>query len=401
MASSQVQTSSPLASIPDARPRILCVDDEPKVLEGLRLNLRRRFDVTIATGGHAGLKLLESDSAFAVVLTDMRMPLMSGSAFLAQVHRRFPDTVRVLLTGHSDVEAAIEAVNEGQIFRFLTKPCDTDRLISVMEMAAEQHRLVTAERVLLEQTLRGSVKALTEVLAVQHPNAFGRATRTKAHVAALAAHLGLGAQWSIEVAAMLCPIATISLPGDTLEKLYDGRPLTAAEGVMVKRLPALTDQILANIPRLEPVREILAHLDARFDGEGGPRKGAKLPLGARMLRLAIDYDLLETQGLVLPMALDLMRGRQGVYDPELLASFGALLGSQQQQTVLRETELALLQPGMVFADDVRSPRGDLLVARGHEITQSLIERLRNFARTGGVTEPLRVAIPARLSSRPQ
>jgi response regulator RpfG family c-di-GMP phosphodiesterase len=405
-------SASPLLRLPSAppKPRILCVDDEQQVLDGLMLNLRRKFDVHVALGGAPGLQRFESD-VFAVVISDMRMPGMNGAVFLATVRQRWPDTVRMLLTGHSEIESAIAAVNEGQIFRFLAKPCPADKLIAAVEAAVEQNRLVTGEKVLLEQTLRGSIKALTDILSLQNPLAFGRATRAKAHVAGLLGQLGIAERWPLEVAAMLSPIGTVTLPAETVEKLFDGRPLSQAEQAMVKRLPMVTEQLLANIPRLEPVREILANLDARFDGDappaspGGPptaaagalRKGTDLPIGSRMLRLVLDYDLLECQGLDRKVALDTLRGRRGLYDPDLVDALAVLLGTQDKQ-VVEELGLALLHPGMVLMDDVRSLSGGLLIARGHEVTASLIERIRNVSRNVGVKEPLRVLVPPQLRS---
>jgi response regulator RpfG family c-di-GMP phosphodiesterase len=388
------------------RPRILCVDDEPQVLEGLALNLRRHYEVHLAGGGAEGLQRLEQDGPFAVVMSDMRMPGMTGAVFLAHVRLQSPDSVRLLLTGHADLDAAVTAINTGHIFRFLAKPCPTDQLLAAVEAAVDQYLLVNAERVLLEQTLRGSIKALTDILALQNPLAFGQATRAKTHVTALGRLLGLEELWPIEVAAMLCTIGTVTLAPETVEKLYEARPLTLAEQGMVKRLPAVTEQLLANIPRLEPVREILANLEIRFGGEAhGPatggalatrRWGAPVPLGARILQLVLDYDALESQGLACTTALDTLRGRRGAHDPELLASFATMLGSQARQSVVEELYLAHLLPGMVFVQDVRTVSGILLISRGYEVTTSLLERIDNVSRNSGVKEPVRVMIPAGL-----
>src|SRR5437868_1164007 len=144
----------------EGRPKILCVDDEPNILAGLALHLERRYEVATATSGAAGLEYLERDGSTAVVLSDMRMPEMDGAAFLSQVRQLRPDSVRLLLTGQTDIAAAIAAINQGQIFRFLSKPCPPDILMDAVKAAVEQHRLVTSERVLLEQTLRGSIKTL-------------------------------------------------------------------------------------------------------------------------------------------------------------------------------------------------------------------------------------------------
>jgi len=137
---------------------------------------------------------------------------------------------------------------------------------------------------------------LTDILSIQNPLVFGRATRAKTNVSALATDLGLKDRWAVEVAAMLSPIGTVTLPQETVEKLYEGKPLAPNEQAMVKRLPAVTDQLLANIPRLEPVREILTHKELRFDGEGGGKKGAEIPVGARLLKIVLDHDVLEAQG---------------------------------------------------------------------------------------------------------
>ena len=107
----------------EQRPKVLCVDDEPRVLEGLSLHLRRMYEVEVATSGNAGLAVLERDKTFAVVISDMRMPGMNGAVFLSRSREIAPDAVRMLLTGQTDMTSAVQAVNVGQIFKFLTKPC--------------------------------------------------------------------------------------------------------------------------------------------------------------------------------------------------------------------------------------------------------------------------------------
>lgn len=131
------------------RPRILCVDDEPSVLEGLTRILRRQYDIQSAAGGDTALKRIQDDGPFAVVMSDLRMPKVDGISLLGQIRSIAPDTVRILLTGHADVSAAIDAVNQGNIFRFLTKPCPTEVLLQALNASVEQHSLITAERVLL------------------------------------------------------------------------------------------------------------------------------------------------------------------------------------------------------------------------------------------------------------
>ncbi|MEM6960810.1 MAG: response regulator, partial [Myxococcota bacterium] len=230
------------------RMRVLCVDDEPNVLEGLELHLRRKYDLVTATSGAEGLARLEEGPSFAVVVSDMRMPHMNGAAFLTQVRERAPDAVRMLLTGQTDIESAIAAINEGQIFRFLTKPCPPKILLSGVEAAAAQHRLLIAERELMQETLFGSIKALIDVLALSHPLAFGRATRLRQLVSEIGSTLALEPLWPLEIAAMVSQLGSITLSDETAQKLYYGHELTAKEQEAVDGLPQFVGQLLGDIP---------------------------------------------------------------------------------------------------------------------------------------------------------
>lgn len=379
------------------RPRVLCVDDESMVLDGLKRSLRQHFTVVTASSGQAGLVELGEQEPFEVVVSDMRMPQMNGATFLRHCREQSPDTVRLLLTGQTDLEAAIAAVNEGHIFRFLSKPCPPDVLIPALQAAVEQHRLITSERVLLERTLRGSIQALTDTLALASPAGFGRANRIKHLVTAFSAHLDApNDAWQLEVAAMLSQIGCITLPAATAEKLYHGRELDEGETEMVARLPATAEQILSNIPRLEAVLAMLKYQAKRFDGAGLPAdgvRGPRLPWGARLLKIAIDYDVLETRGMAPPAALGELRGRSGTYDPDLLQSFAEMFGDTSRAAPFQEMRLADVRIGMVFAEDVTYSTGVLLIARGQAVTPALLTRIQNFSRGVGVREPVRMTLP--------
>jgi len=383
--------------------RVLCVDDEPNVLDGLTRNLRRHFQVVTAVGAPAALEVLGREASFAVVVSDLRMPGMDGVSFLARVRESAPDTVRVLLTGQADLAAAIAAVNEGNIFRFLSKPCPPELLLPALSAAAEQHRLITAERVLLEQTLHGSIKTLTDILALASPAAFGRATRAKQHVSALADLLAVPDRWQVEVAAMLSQIGCVTLPPETAEKLYHGQPLSEAERAMTDRLPELAVQLLANIPRLEPVREILVYHHKHFDGSGSPRDGVRgdqLPWGARALKIILDLDTLEAQGVRTGFAFDTLRGRAGWYDPVLVEALAEMLASAAPAVEVRELRLREVKAGMVFGEDVTTASGLLLIARGQEVTAGLLGRIHNFSKTLGVREPIRMILAVDVRRNP-
>jgi response regulator RpfG family c-di-GMP phosphodiesterase len=376
----------------DPRPRILCVDDEKNVLEGLGRTLRTLFIVETAVGGTQGLETLREKGPFVIVISDLRMPLMTGVEFLSRAREFAPDTVRVLLTGQGDIEAAISAVNEGNIFRFLTKPCPTGVLVKALMASAEQYRLVTSERVLLQQTLRGSIKALTDILAITNPAAFGRATRVQQSVSEMMVHFDVGERWPAEVAAMLSQIGYVILPPQTQEKLYASQILTSAELEMVDRVPQVVEQLLANIPRLELVREILRLYSRHFTGETTGTQGTvdeNLPWGARALKIAFDHDILESANDEGNHAFDVMRQRIGWYDPTILEAFAELRRPGKEE-VSRDLALDQIAVGMLFGEDVKSAKGLLLVSRGQEATPSLLERVRNFSSELGIREPIRM-----------
>lgn len=378
------------------RPRILLVDDEPQVLYGLERQLRKTYNVTLTSEAKEALKLVATQGPFAVVVSDLRMPVMDGVALLYSIRQVAPDTVRVLLTGNADLEAATAAVNEGNVFRFLTKPCPTLTLLRALEASAGQYRLVTAERVLLEQTLRGALKTLTDILALVNPEAFGRAVRVRKLVHELARAEGIADPWQAEIAAMMAQIGWVTLAPEMTSKLYRGAALSDSEQAIIDKLPEVTQQLLANIPRLEPVREILHYQGKHYDGHGLPEDqacGSSIPWGARALKAATDLDVLEAQGLQGAMAVDALRARTGWYDPAILDALHKQRGDQQRDGAVMQLALHQVQTGMIFAEDVKTRSGLLLIARGQEVTPSLVQRIKNLALTSKISDPVLVILP--------
>ena len=383
-------------STPGAKEKvhILCVDDERGVLEGLSLHLARRYHVQTAVSGAAALEWVEQDAALAVIVSDMRMPGMDGATFLARARLLAPNAVRLLLTGQTDINAAIAAVNDGQIFRFLTKPCAPQALLAAVASAVEQNQLIMAEKVLLEQTLHGAVKSLTDALSLTNPVAFGRATRIAQLVGQLLDKLQVQERWQIELAAMFSQLGHMTLPVETAHRVYFNQPLSIEEEKLVQQLPAVTERLVGNIPRLELVREILATY-AKPRASGAARDDAQVQqvaMGAELLRVATDFDLLESQGNSADLVLHTLLGRTGTYSKRALDALGALRAGQGQAQEVRELAPSELCEGMVLAEDVTMANGIMLVARGHEVTLKLIERVRHLPK-GTLREKLRVIIP--------
>lgn len=374
-------------------PRVLCVDDEPRVVQGLAVHLRRAYEVLTAHGGAEALERLKNSEPVAVIVSDMRMPGMDGAALLAKVRELYPDTTRVLLTGEPGRDAVVSAVNQGQIFRFLTKPCPANELLACIEAAVHQHRLITAERVLLQVTLIGCIRALLDVLALTNPVAFGRASRLRRQVMAFAEHLGCAqGYWQLEAAALLSQIGFLSLPAELVEKIYYGENLTPEERLIAEGVPEVAGKLLGHIPRLEPVLQILSALT--YSNERLARLGEDtVGNAARILLLVLDFDALTSKGHSPDTAVQLLQQRPERYGAKLAKDFATHLGTTAGDTQVIEMPLRLVRPGMIILQDVRTDLGTLLVARGFEVTERFVERVKNFG-PGLLSEKVAVRVPA-------
>lgn len=375
---------------PTDLPSVLCVDDEARVLDGLSLHLRRHYQVHTAQSGAQALAKLKELRGVAVVVSDMRMPGMDGATLLRQVMTLYPDTARILLTGEPGRDVAISAINEGQIFRFLTKPCPPEKLKEAIDAGVQQHRLASAERVLLQETLLGCIRALVDVLATTNPVAFGRAGRIKRLAMEFAGDLGYRAFWQLEAAAMLSQLGYVSLPVELVEKMYYAEKLTDEEKTLASAVPQVARKLLGHIPRMDAVLEII---ERAAHGERIEAVGAEsvLSVGSAILALVLEYDALITQGASVDAAIGTLRAQRR-HDEELLAKFAHRVGaSGTGGEEVRELPLRLVQPGMIFMEDLRTDLGTLLVARGFEVTESFVERVRNFG-PGLLGEKVRVLV---------
>lgn len=365
--------------------KILFVDDEPNVLAGYERLLRKRYVVHTAPGGDEGLECIREFGPFAVIVSDMRMPGMSGTQFLAEVRSRQPDSVRMLLTGYAEVQAAVDAVNHGGLFRFLTKPCGPDTLTAALDDALRQHRLVTAERDLLDRTLRGSVQVLGEVLALVNPTAFARALRVQALARKLAESVNAEFGWDVEVAVILSQLGYVGVSERVLNLAERGHDLTAADQAELDAASKHAADLIGRIPRLDQVIEIIHHLGP------GPHSRTEPP-GARLLRLTRDYDLLIGRGLPPAHAAEHLKSPPGRYDPTLLAGLERLV-CEEPQPESRTLPVFDLKPGMILQEDLYRVDGTFLLRHGNAITAPLKVRLDLMAHEGQIPPALHVLIP--------
>lgn len=360
--------------------RVLLVDDDTNILEAYKRSLRKQFQVFTAAGGKEALSMVYDEGPFAVVVSDMRMPEMDGVQFLMQLREKAPDTVRMMLTGNADQQTAIDAVNKGDIFKFLTKPCAPELIQSALQSGIDQYRLIRAERDLLEHTVRGGVAALVEVLALARPLVFGRATRVKNLVIACAEELGIKSDWQLETTALLSLIGTVSLSDEIVEKALSGAPLQEHERKQFRQYPALGKELIQKIPRMEEVAEGIGLQLKNFDGSGYPAsdiKGNDIPLAARLVKVVLRYDALDQLGHSPATAMGYLSNHLDMYDPLLINALSEVVSKGEKHEVF-ETELSLVTEELFLAEDVITVDGMLLVCKGQRLTTSVQNRLLNF-----------------------
>ena len=410
-------------------PTVLCVDDEPNILASLRRLFRPvGYRVLVADSGAAGLALLETESV-DLVISDMRMPSMDGAQFLEHVRARWPDTIRLLLTGYSDVGSILAAINRGEIYRYITKPWDDNDILLVVRQALERRTLglerdrleqltrrQNAELNALNESLEAKVVARTDELKASHDsvvaandklksnfittikifssmiemrggNLSGHARRVADLARRIAIKMGLEPKSTQEVfiAALLHDIGKIGFSDELL-----GMPVNLLAGENLgsfRKHPARAEQLLMPLEDLRGVAAILRAQLERFDGAGFPdgAVGPDIPPGARILALASDYDNLQIGALVQRRVLaddakrSIYDGSGKRYDPAVVAAFRALLDGdpveQQRDRAVLSSELV---PGMVLARDLVSRDGLMLLSSEHVLDLRLIRQVQDF-----------------------
>ncbi len=377
--------------------RVLLVDDEPNVLDGYRRGLRRDFDLELATGPEQGLEAIQIAGPFAVVVSDFQMPRMNDIQFLGEVARRAPETVRIMLTGQADLRVAAAAVNEGNVFRFLTKPCQADELAASLNAGIEQNRLIRAERELIEGTLKKTVTLLSEVIGLIDPDTEQHNARLTEIVNNLAAEFPAPSRWKLELAARLSQVGLLTLPTDLRRKIQTGETLSEREAEAASRRHEAAFGLIQDIPRLGEVAAMIryqgsppapppAEID-RLEGE------ELVAAGAHALNLAAGYQAaLIGTGSSEGAANVVVGGEPPIGFRSRL--MGRLLGKSERRLLTRVESVGVskLQPDMVVNEDVRALNGTLLLGKGHRVTAPMIQRLERIRETAGVVEPFEVTI---------
>lgn len=402
---------------------VLCVDDEPNILSALRRLFRGAgYRIVLAGDADEALERL-AEEPVDLVLSDMRMPGASGAQLLEAVHRRWPQVMRLLLTGHSDMDSTIAAINRGAIHRYITKPWDDDELLLTVRQALER-RALEQDRARLEALTRqqndalkalnasledqvaqrtealvkahdklgrsymSSIKVFANLIELRGEQFRGHARRVADLARRTAQALGLPAAevQSVFVAGLLHDAGQVGLPDELLATPV--ARLSPAQRQAYERHPVLAEQALTALDDMQPVAALIRGHHERFDGQGFPDRlrGEAIPTGARILAVADTYDDLQNghlgRGAVSAdeARLLLARGRGNQFCPQVLDAFLTVARPQAQRApAARSVPVDALTPGMVLAAELRSVEGVLMLAADQVLTADIIRRLAAHA----------------------
>ncbi|KIL98484.1 response regulator receiver protein [Paramagnetospirillum magnetotacticum MS-1] len=304
---------------------VLIVDDDANLLLSLRRQFVGKFNLATAQGGPEAIELVRTaqdrNASFAVVVCDMRMPEMDGLQTLAHIHEISPQTILLMLTGNSDQQTTINAINSGHIFRFYNKPCPIPILESGISEAITKFKMLQAEHEILEKTLAGSIKVLIDLVSSTNPVISSHARRIRDYARKLTSDGQFPRHWQLEIASSLALIGQLSLPVELVQKRHAGQSMSVDEQSTLASAPEIARNLITNIPRLGKVAESIYLQDRGFDGSGFPDGGpvgADIPRDARILKVLKDLsEAVEEIGAPNEKSFAILEGKKAQYDPDI------------------------------------------------------------------------------------
>ena len=363
--------------MPQNLKRVLFVDDDENLLKALRRSIRNTIDMRTATSAVEGLRMLDKSGPFSVVVVDNNMPRIDGVALLQKVKESFPDTIRVMFTGNSDQATAARAVNEGNVFCFLTKPCPTETLLEKIDEAHAAHLKILEDRKIREDTLMGSVKLMSDMLSVTYPQAYARSRLVQRWARQAALSMDLKEIWDLKVASMLWPISETRMSPQLVARKNSGQALTKDELVKLVDANRTMVNMLSAIPRLKSVSQLILMSNTHFISS---MPDAKRGLEARLLQILIDLSVRmdPADSTDLKAAFDALESSGTDYDMALLSALRTVLDRDPKAdaaTTALNLFIRELRRGDVLIEDLRDANGTILLAAGQSLTDTFISTL--------------------------
>ncbi|MGE4442231.1 MAG: HD domain-containing phosphohydrolase [Desulfomicrobium sp.] len=360
------------------------MDDDEKTLNALKLFLRRTFTIVTAIDPFKALDMIRRDPRIAITVSDYKMPGMDGVTFLTHVRNISPHTIRILLTGQANTDVAAMGVNQGQIFKFLVKPCPQAELADALQEGLKQFTRMVTEREVLQSTVHSTVRVLSEALGLANPEAFARAERIRNLALRLAQTLSLPSTLDLELATMLSHLGCLGLPRTIFDKLNRGIPLTQDEETLHARHPRIGALLIERIPRLGSVSSIIADQLAPFS----PNMDQK----TAVLNLACKFDMLHKRGIPTSEIFQSLLHSDPPYPPHLIEGLKHTVHNIRK-LVRKAVKIRQLKQAMILDSHIETSDGLLLLAKGAELTESNILRLIEISKHKEIVEPIYIFAP--------
>jgi len=410
---------------------LLLLDDELDILNALKRLLRKDYTIVTFTDGQEALAYL-ADNSVDMIMSDMRMPEMDGAEFLTKSRDIVPNAIRLLLTGYSDMDSTVKAINDGGVYTYIGKPWDNQDLKLTLSKASDHYLLKKEAKRLNEQitkannelaefnqslekkvnqrtaALQASKQKLDKAFNTQKELLFdvldmmsatieyrtgfspGHSKRIAIQCKALAKHLELDDAFCrrIYLCALLHEIGTVGLTDEVLKASTLGAG--KLDDALVSH-PVIGAEIIAKVKRFSSLTDNILHQNENIDGTGFPGhlSGDDIPIGSRIIRVVKDFDFLiagkaNKNKLSIPNAYAWMKDRSGVwYDRSILQTFIDLLGERNSDDNEMEFSIGLqaLKPGDKLLEDLMLHNGNVMLKAGQEINQTMITKLQEYEET--------------------
>ncbi len=274
---------------------ILAVDDEQNNLSLIKRTLRNNYDILLASSGSEALEILhEHGDEISLIVSDQKMPFMEGTEFFKRISDEYPDIVKILLTGHSNIDILVEAINECHLFQYILKPFEPEQLCMIVESGIKKYEMSTSKTQILKdlsELFYKTIKSIAQALDAKDKYTHGHSMRVTLYSLALAKTLNLSDDLleEIETTGLLHDIGKIAIPEKIL--LKPGK-LTDEEYEIIKSHPELGERLVEGIEKLKMISSWLKSHHERYDGKGYPDglKGEEIPISSRIIAIADTYD---------------------------------------------------------------------------------------------------------------
>lgn len=375
--------------------KILLVDDDPNVLSAYQRRLRKRFDIETALCSEEGVTAVNFLGPFAVIVSDMQMPRENGAEFLAKIQKTSPDSVRIMLTGNADQQTAIDAVNQGGVFRFLNKPCPAEELEAAIQTGITEYE----RRIELRKSSAVNVDALVETLAsvcsAFNPMVGLRQNRLKSSLNEYATPALRENQQLGTVLAIASQFGSGQVPPQLFAKFARGEELTPQESKQWSEQYVVAAEMIENVPHLTFVKEVLDQLGGapRDDSEEQSEKQLEeVQLLAELLKASIQFDLscFEAERETLQV-LEEIKAR-GEYSETAKGLIEAWVAQRDQRRLI-EVEVDSLVDGMKLVEEIATTSGTVLVPKGIEVSPLMRAKLQKYVASNQVQTTVKALIP--------